>query len=131
MVWTKGQNGGFSRPKGSPNKVTQSVRDAYKNLVEKKAPQFNKWIDRIAEDNPAEAMKIMIMMSEYFIPKLARTEVKTDTKQLMIVLDIPFSKQLRDGHTKNTVIEGQINDSEGEIVPISEGSKIDSGRNIA
>ena len=33
------------------------------------------WISQVASDDPAKAMDIMIRLSEYIIPKLARQEV--------------------------------------------------------
>jgi hypothetical protein len=68
------------RPKGSPNKVTKDLRDAYKEFVENNVPHFQKWISEVAADNPAKALELVASLSEYFMPKLQRTEldVKAD-----------------------------------------------------
>ena len=33
------------------------------------------WISQVASEDPAKAMDIMIRLSEYILPKLARTEM--------------------------------------------------------
>ena len=63
------------RPKGTKNKTTVAIREAYQNLVEMNLENMSLWIGQVAADNPEKAMDLMIKLSEYVIPKLARTEV--------------------------------------------------------
>ena len=63
------------RPKGSSNKVTMEIREAYQNLVEMNLENMSAWLAQIAADDPNKAMDTMIKLSEYVIPKLARQEV--------------------------------------------------------
>ena len=63
------------RPPGTKNKKTEAIRGAYQNLVEMNLENMSLWIQSVAADNPKEAMDLMIKLSEYVIPKLARTEV--------------------------------------------------------
>lgn len=63
------------RPKGVPNKNTIAIREAYQNLVEMNLDRMSIWISQIASEDPAKAMDTMIKLSEYIIPKLARTEM--------------------------------------------------------
>jgi hypothetical protein len=76
------------RPKGSPNKTTQEVRDAYQLFAENNMDKFQDWIDKVASKNPAKALEIVLAMSEYFLPKLQRTEtdVTTNGKDINIPL---------------------------------------------
>lgn len=104
-------NAGMGRPKGAPNKTTQTAREAFAQLVEGNAPLMNEWlmqvaygiptmetviegeetIQRQAERNgvplwlvppqPEKALDIMQKMAEYHIPKLARTELVGDKDQ--------------------------------------------------
>ncbi len=67
-------NMGKGRPKGVPNKSTQIVRDAIANLLERNAPQMDKWLNEVAQDDPYKALDLMNKLCEYHIPKLARTE---------------------------------------------------------
>lgn len=68
-------NMGKGRPKGAPNKSTAIVREAIANLLERNAPQMDKWLNQVAQEDPYKALDLMNKMAEYHIPKLARTEV--------------------------------------------------------
>lgn len=63
------------RPVGTKNKNTQAIRNAYQNLVEMNLENMSLWIQQVAADSPEKAVDLMIKLSEYVIPKLARTEV--------------------------------------------------------
>ena len=74
--WTKGVSGNPNgRPMGSPNKATNQVREAYQKLTEDNLENMTRWLSEIAADSPKEAMELMLKMSEYVLPKLARTEI--------------------------------------------------------
>ncbi len=74
--WEKGVSANPNgRPKGSLNKATGKVREAYQMLTEANLENMTNWLQTIAEDNPKEAFELMLKMSEYVLPKLARTEV--------------------------------------------------------
>ena len=66
------------RKKGTPNKSTVEIREAYQKLVEGNLENMTKWLDTIAKDNPEKAMDMMLKLSEYMIPKLARQEIVGD-----------------------------------------------------
>jgi hypothetical protein len=76
-------NAGKGRPAGVPNKSTAIVRNAIATLLEKNVPYMDRWLQRVAEGDevlglkpdPAKALDLMQKLSEYHIPKLARTEV--------------------------------------------------------
>lgn len=46
-------------------------------FVDNNADRLEGWLDRVAQDNPAEAFKLFQSVIEYHIPKLQRTENTT------------------------------------------------------
>lgn len=74
---------GKGRPKGSVNKSTKVVREAIAELLNRNSAYMDRWLQRVAEGDevlgikadPYKALDIMLKMSEYHIPKLARTEL--------------------------------------------------------
>ena len=69
-------NAGKGRRKGSVNKDHGKVKEAIAKLAEDNVERMQKWLDEIAKESPAEAMKMMLALMEYNIPKLARTEME-------------------------------------------------------
>jgi hypothetical protein len=63
------------RQKGTPNKATQSAREIFAAFLDYNAPRAQAWIDRVAIRNPAKALDTLVKLAEFFLPKLARTEV--------------------------------------------------------
>lgn len=80
-------NMGKGRTKGVPNKSTAIVREAIANLLERNAGNMDRWLNEVAAEDPYKALDLMNKLSEYHIPKLARTEVtgKDGEAQEMIV----------------------------------------------
>lgn len=78
------------RPKGSKNKATQHIREAYQKLTEDNLDRMSIWNSQVASEDPAKAMDIMIRLSEYIIPKLARQEV-TGNDGESLFKDISFN----------------------------------------
>ena len=68
------------RGKGTTNKVTKETREAFKEFVEDNQEQFQGWIDRVAETNPAKAIELVSNLAEYVLPKLSRTEVQGEVE---------------------------------------------------
>jgi len=60
---------------GTVNKTTKHIREAYQKLTEDNLENMSIWLAQIAADDPAKAMDTMIRLSEYILPKLARTEL--------------------------------------------------------
>ena len=63
------------RPKGVPNKATADVRAALAQFAEGNVEKLQKWLDRIAKNDPAKAADIYLRVLEYHVPKLSRTEL--------------------------------------------------------
>jgi hypothetical protein len=78
------------RPKGTPNKATAKAREAFANFVDANSERMQEWLESIASDpkhGPKVAFDCLMAVSEYHVPKLARTEVVGDAKapQRMVV----------------------------------------------
>ena len=71
----KGQKPGPGRPKGLPNKSTQTAREAIALFVDGNADRLSGWLDQIASESPEKAFRAFMDVVEYHVPKLARTEV--------------------------------------------------------
>jgi hypothetical protein len=101
---------GPGRPKGMPNKATATVRDAIARVLERNVDNFSRWLESVAEGeketstsetgeskttwirrpDPGQALKLAMDMSEYHIPKLARTELSNpDGTPLNFTLMVP------------------------------------------
>lgn len=84
------------RPKGTPNKSTKEIRDAFQMFVENNVENFEEWISRVAEKNPAKAIELVKDVGEYILPKLSRTEVKAEIKSEEVDLSKYTTKDLED-----------------------------------
>lgn len=78
---TAARAGASSSRKGVPNKKTQAIRNAYKEFIENNTDQFQGWLERVAETNPAKALELVAGLSDYVLPKLQRTEIVGDEEQ--------------------------------------------------
>ena len=96
--WKKGQSANPNgRPKGSKNKATAKIREAYQKLTEDNLENMSAWLANIAADDPARAMEMMIKLSEYVIPKLARQEVVgNDGEDLFKNISFNFGPNIND-----------------------------------
>ena len=91
------------RPKGSRNKTTNAIREAYQNLVEMNLENMSGWIAQIAAEDPNKAMDTMIKLSEYIIPKLARQELTSkDGEDLFKNVKFQFGPDVNDTENRDT-----------------------------
>ena len=82
MVHTVGVNamskvsrGGPGRPKGALNKITRDIRAVLRDLAEGNAENAQKWLDRVAKDNPAEAVRLFLALCRFVTPVLAAAAI--------------------------------------------------------
>lgn len=85
------------RKKGTPNKATKQIREAYQKLTEDNLENMTIWLSQIASEDPAKAMDMMLRLSEYIIPKLARQEVTgSDGEDLFKNVKFQFGPDIND-----------------------------------
>jgi hypothetical protein len=58
------------RQKGTPNKVTRDIRGALRHLAEGNADRVQEWLDRVADDDPAEAVRLWLALLRFVTPTL-------------------------------------------------------------
>jgi hypothetical protein len=66
------------RVKGTPNKATRETRSLISSFVDTNASRVQELWDRVAGEDPAKALEIYAKITEFALPKLARTEVSGD-----------------------------------------------------
>ena len=82
MPFKKGKPKTGGKEKGSLNKATRDIKEAYRMLIEKNLDNLTTWLEIIAEKDPDKAIRIINDLSEYVIPKLARTDLTTGDKPI-------------------------------------------------
>jgi hypothetical protein len=82
MAAQKGHEKEGGRLKGTQNKATKDIKEAYRLLIEKNLDNLTGWLEKIAKENPEKAIKILSELSEYVIPKLARTDLTSGDKSI-------------------------------------------------
>lgn len=70
------------RNKGSENKVTKDIREAFKLLVER---NLDKMEEDIAKVKPEQRLTFIINLAEYILPKLQRTIIVGDKNEPIII----------------------------------------------
>ena len=90
------------RKPGTPNKNNMAIREAYQKLTEDNLDNMSIWITQVAGDDPAKALDIMIRLSEYIIPKLARTELSgNDGEDLFKNISFKFGPDANDSEARD------------------------------
>lgn len=62
---------GPGRPPGAPNLITREIRAALRDLAQQNQDKVQGWLDRVAETDPAEAMRLWLALLRYVTPTLA------------------------------------------------------------
>lgn len=76
------------RQKGTPNKATVKLREAFTELLEDNMGNVQELFDKVAEKNPQKALELLLKLSEFALPKLRAIEVNNESKDKHTSLDI-------------------------------------------
>lgn len=63
------------RPKGSKNRISEEIKEAFAGLLENNLEQYEQWLLRVAADDPGKALDLALKISERFVPMLSRQEI--------------------------------------------------------
>ena len=69
------------RPPGSPNKITRDIRAALRDLAEGNSHRVQEWLDRVAETDPAEALRLWLALLRYVTPTLQAAAIADMTQE--------------------------------------------------
>jgi len=94
------------RPKGVRNKVNRDIKDAFKNLITNNIDNFEKWLKQVADINPKEALKLIIDLSPYVVPKLSSQDIKLEE----VKEDIDLSKLTKEELEQFLKLVDKVND---------------------
>jgi LytS/YehU family sensor histidine kinase len=97
MGFKEGHKKVGGRTKGQTNKTTAEIKEAYQKLVEDNLTNMTEWLTQVADQNPERAMDLVLKLSEYMIPKLARQEVTgADGKDLFKNITFEFGTPINE-----------------------------------
>jgi hypothetical protein len=65
-----------------------AVRDVFSAFVEANAEKVQALFDRVAESDPAKALDLLARLSEFVIPKLARTDLTGDEDKTTSIIRV-------------------------------------------
>ena len=71
------------RQKGTPNKATKALREAYSDLLENNISRVQELFDKVADKNPQKALELLLKLSEFALPKLRAIEVNNESEEAM------------------------------------------------
>jgi hypothetical protein len=81
MPFTKGQKKQGGRTKGTSNKTTQKVRDAFALILEDNLEQLE---DDLASLKPEQRVRLLLDLAKYIVPQLKQTEFKNNEESPVI-----------------------------------------------
>ena len=90
---------GPGRPKGSVNKATTEVREAFAIFLTANLPRVQELFDRVAAEDAAKALDILDRFAAYTTPKLKAIDYTSDGRSVPVVtINVP---PLPDGGPKS------------------------------
>lgn len=103
MAYKPGESGNpAGRPKGSMNHYTKKAKEAFAMLLDDNLDNLSIWLSQVAADDPKEALKIVMALSERFVPKLSQQQLTDgDGESLLKGLTFKFGPTLEERDQTN------------------------------
>jgi len=104
MPFKPGQSGNPNgRKKGRQNNYTIKAKEAFAMLLDNNLDNLSIWLSQVASEDPKEALKIVMSLSERFIPKLSSQALTdADGDNLLKGLTFKFGDTLEDDGSNGT-----------------------------
>jgi len=80
---------GKKSKRGSDTNLKE-LRGVYSDILEANTDNIQSWFEKVAEDNPAKALELMLKLSSFIIPKPRSVEVKDSNKNVFTPITISF-----------------------------------------
>lgn len=85
------------RTPGIPNNYTKKAKEAFAMLLDDNLDNLSIWLSQVASEDPKEALKIVMALSERFIPKLSSQALTdADGENLLKGLTFKFGQPIDD-----------------------------------
>ena len=78
----------FLYPLGSPNIDTILIKEAFSQIINSNLENVNDWIEDVGRTNPLQAIKLILKMSDYVLPKLSRVRHIQEVKEMNVEIQI-------------------------------------------
>lgn len=79
MGFKPGQSGyPQGRAKGTHNHDLIAIKQAYTDLITHNLPKIQRWLDRVATENPEKALDFLMKLSPFVVPKKTESDITID-----------------------------------------------------
>ena len=98
MAFKPGESGNpAGRKPGTMNNYTKKTKEAFAMLLNDNLDNLSIWLAQVAAEDPKEAMKIVLALSERFVPKLSQQQLTdADGENLLKGITFNFGPQLEE-----------------------------------
>ena len=85
MAAHKGNSYSPGRPKGVGNKITNDLRERFKEFADGNFHKVQEWLDRTAETKPEKALELYLSLSERILGKVSSSNIDVTSNGESIV----------------------------------------------
>ena len=86
-----GAEAGKKSKRGTNNQLKE-IREVYHDILNNNTNNIQGWFDKIAEENPAKALELMLKLGSYVIPKPKTIEITAPQEDITVIRPADYSK---------------------------------------